>query len=69
MKYSWTKSKARIRKIVREYSEMEELVCDDCKKSDKTVVQCICPFAEEIYDKKVPAILCSDCYRERCNDI
>lgn len=43
--------------------------CEDCGKKDETVRHTTCPYAEEVSDERVSIIVCSDCYRERCNDV
>lgn len=43
--------------------------CEDCKLVKDDVEETTCPFADEIYDTKIPATLCRDCYHERCMDI
>lgn len=48
---------------------MDDLKCDDCKEVKPDVCETTCPFAEEIYNKKVNVTLCKDCYYERCQDI
>jgi len=49
---------------------MEEfLICEDCGRSDSTVEESFCPFAEEIYGEEIDVVLCIDCYNERADDI
>jgi hypothetical protein len=43
--------------------------CEDCGKESSDVKETVCPYAEEIYSEKIPAILCDDCYLERCLDV
>ena len=45
------------------------LECQDCGKSDETVHETTCPYAEEINDDYVEVTLCDDCYNERCMEI
>jgi len=46
-------------------SEEEILTCEDCGKSDATVKEVNCPFAQEIYGKTIDCVLCEDCRRDR----
>lgn len=46
----------------------EEITCQDCGTT-KDVDEVICPFAHEIYGEENLALLCPNCYHERCMDI
>ena len=50
------------------YSDKKELTCDDCKTTDG-VKETICPYIEDILEKRVKAVLCGDCEHERAMDI
>lgn len=43
--------------------------CDDCGKQKKDVEETLCPFALEIHEEEVYAMLCDDCGHERAQDI
>lgn len=47
----------------------EILECEDCGKKDDTVKETYCPYVEELYNKRQEAVLCDNCYHERCMDI
>lgn len=44
------------------------IVCDDCG-TDENVKATLCPYSEEINNKKIEVFLCDDCYQERVWDI
>jgi len=41
---------------------MEE-ICEDCEI--KVGKRTFCPYEEELYDDKVPVVLCEECYHQR----
>lgn len=48
--------------------EPQVLVCDDCGTT-KDVMDTFCPYAQDVNNTDVPALLCPECYRQRCLDI
>jgi hypothetical protein len=57
-------------KVSRENKKKERrkpenwLLCESCNQIKRDVVECFCPFNEEVYNKKVLTQLCKDCYQE-----
>lgn len=49
--------------------ENKGLVCEDCGCSDETVVETICPYAQDIDGQEVEVTLCTSCHNERAADI
>ena len=45
-----------------------KLVCEDCG-SLKNVTKGICPYDDDIHNKKTEVILCEKCYHDRAQDI
>lgn len=45
-----------------------ELKCEDCGTTEN-VEETACPFADEISNTRVEAILCDKCYNERAMDV
>ncbi len=43
--------------------------CEDCGEENETVSIVDCPFAEEINDEEIEAVLCANCYQNRRDDI
>jgi len=43
--------------------------CDDCKEWSEDAEVTICPYAEELYNKKNVCTLCKECFNERLRDI
>jgi hypothetical protein len=46
------------------------LTCDDCGEAKPDVRLTNCPYCADIHNNPdVSAMLCDDCFQERCNDI
>ena len=43
--------------------------CDDCNKEDDSVIETLCPYAEDVQEESIEVKLCDYCYQERCYDI
>lgn len=45
--------------------------CNDCGATsyELHLELTVCPYADEVYDKKIPMVLCKICYQSRCEDI
>jgi len=44
-------------------------MCRDCFQFKHDVVDCFDPYMEEVYGELISTRLCSDCYRQACEDI
>jgi hypothetical protein len=62
------KNKDRLQKekTLKKIETNNFLKCQDCHKRKEDVVETTCPYAKEICDKIVEAVLCKECYHERC---
>lgn len=49
--------------------EPKHLTCDDCGRTDKTVEDVFCPYAQDVHGEDVEMNLCTGCYNTRCEDI
>lgn len=47
---------------------MDDLKCEDCGTTDN-VTETVCPFAQDVHNKEIPAVLCDKCCSERAADI
>lgn len=48
---------------------VSDLICDRCKKQDKSVKKCLDPYDKEINEILTFTNLCDECYQERADAI
>lgn len=58
-----------MRDTVDMFEGVEHSECEDCGEISAEVSHVNCPYAEEIHHKRIPAVLCNECYVQRCMDI
>lgn len=45
--------------------ELKQLTCEDCNITNENVKETNCPYFEDVYNEKVKAVVCDECYYER----
>lgn len=57
------------KQTAKSVDSIDWLVCEDCGKKREDTRHTTCPYDEEVNGLTTPAILCDDCYNDRCWEI